>query len=414
MARRWISIGLVCWLFFLSTGCWDRVEIEDRGFVIGIAIDMVKKKETEELAEQEAPKKPKGKERFILTYQFVVPGALQQGGGGSGGGGSGGGGSGGGGSGDAFLNISSEGDTMSEITREMATRTSRSPFIEHLKMIILSEEVAKSDQFANVLDLFLRDHEARRANKIMVSKGDARKVLEVKPKTEKLPVMYINSVAENVQKNARILPEARIGDVHEHLLKSESFTIPRITANDKEIKIAGSAVFHGHNNKMAGFLGEEETEGLNFITGEITGGILEISVQDNLAIYEIKDAKRSIKANVKDKDQIEFTISIESEGNVGESFASMDYLDPTVISTIEKKVENEIERLANDTIGKVHKDFQVDVLGLGEYLRQNHPDTWKVIKQDWDHGRNYFSKSTIGVEAKVKIRAIGTSNKTKR
>lgn len=405
MGRRLISICMVCLLSFLITGCWDRVESEDRGFVIGVAIDSAKKKEAEELEEQEAPNKPRGKERFVLSYQFVVPGALQQGGGGSGGGS--------GESGDAFFNISSEGDTLFEITREMATRTSRTPYIEHLKMIIISEELGKKGQFDHVLDLFLRDHEARRATKIMVSKGEARKVLDVKPKSETLPVMYINSVAENGRKNARILPKARIGDVHEHLLKSESFTIPRITASNKEVKIAGAAVFHGHNNKMVGFLGEEETEGLNFITEEIQGGVLGAKVKDNLVVYEIKGAKRSIKANVNDKEQIEFTITIESEGNMGESFEHLDYNDPTILSNIEKKVAAEIERLANDTLEKVHKDFNVDVLGLGEHLRQEHPDTWNAIKGEWDHGKNYFSKSTIRVEAEVNVRATGTSNKTK-
>lgn len=186
MSKRWRCGWILC-LVFLTTGCWDRVEIENRGFVIGVAIDAAKEKQAKETEEKEAPSKPKGKQRFVATHQFVVPGALK-------GQGGGGGQQGGGQGGDAFLNLSSEGNTMFEIARTFATRTSRSPYLEHLKIIIVSEELAKKGQFAHVLDFFLRNHEMRRTTKIMIAKGgEARKVLEVTPKNEKLPVLdYLN------------------------------------------------------------------------------------------------------------------------------------------------------------------------------------------------------------------------------
>lgn len=391
MGKRWRVVCILC-LALIVTGCWDRVEIENRGFVIGIAIDKVKEK---------APSKPKAKQRLDATYQFVVPGALR--GGGTAGGGQGG---------EAFLNLSSVGNTMFEISRTLASKTSRSPYLEHMQIILVSEDVAKKGQFAHVMDFFLRYPEMRRTIKIMVVEGEARKALEIAPKNEKLPTMYIHSASENSPKNAQMLPEVKLAEVHELLLKKGSFVIPRMTVREKEVKITGAAAFQGHNEKMVGFLGEEETEGLNMITGEIKGGILEIPVKDNLMVYEIKGMKRSIQARISDKDQIEFTINIESEGDVGESLDSLDYLDPAILSNIEKKVAKEIERLTNDTIKKVHEDFKVDVLGLGDYLNQEHYSTWKTIKDDWDHGRNYFAKSKIRVQAKVKLRTIGNVNQT--
>lgn len=61
--RRWGSLtGLLLCLALFATGCWDRVEIEERGFVVGAGIDVA--------GEDDADK-------YILTFQFVIPGGLQ-------------------------------------------------------------------------------------------------------------------------------------------------------------------------------------------------------------------------------------------------------------------------------------------------------------------------------------------------
>lgn len=400
--RKFLLVFLTVSLTLVATGCWDQVEIDDRGFVIGVAIDLPKSKELEEKAKREAPNKPHGKHRFVVTQQFVIPGALTQNTASK--------------TDQAYLNLTSEGSSMFEITRELATRTSRSPFFQHLKILIISKGVArKKYAFGDSLDYFIRDQEMRRSTNVLVSKGNARNTIEINPKNEKLPVMYIDSIVQNRGKSARMLKETRIGDVHEYLLSGESFVVPRITADTKEVKVAGCAVISGADHRMVGFLGEEETEGLNFIRGTISGGLLKIDVKDNLVIFDIQESKQSLKANVNNINQMEFVFSIDSEGNLVESFERIDFLSEKVISNLEKKIAEEIERLANDTIHKAQKEMKIDILGLGKYVYQNHYKLWSTIKNDWDKGRNYFTKSKIRVEAKVKLRQTGgIINKTER
>jgi spore germination protein len=407
MGKRWLPSALICLLSLFVSGCWDMVEIDKRGFVIGVAVDVQKNEKTEEKAREEAPDKPEGKHRFVVTEQYVIPGALAQQGGSQGGGG---------GQGEAFLNLTSEGASMFEVSREMATRTSRSPFFQHLKLIIISEAIAKEkDAFAESLDYYLRDHELRRTSKVMIAKGEARKVIEVKPKNEKLPVMYIDSISENTKETARMLPEVSIGDIHEQLLSGMSFVLPRVTPDSSQIKMAGAAIIHGKSQKMVGFLGEEETEGLNFLTGNIKGGLLKIPVEDNLVVFEIQEATRTIQADVKNRDHMVFDISIEAEGDVIESFEQLDFLSGTVISDLEQKLAGEIERLAKDTVQKANKEFKTDFLRIGNYLNTEHNAAWNQVKNNWDFGRNYFAKSEIRVHAKVKIRSTGgVINKSER
>jgi spore germination protein len=57
----------------LLTGCWDRVEIEERGFVVGVGVDLLKKEEREEQLDD---KQTIDETPFKLTYQFVEPRGL--------------------------------------------------------------------------------------------------------------------------------------------------------------------------------------------------------------------------------------------------------------------------------------------------------------------------------------------------
>lgn len=396
-----IGGGLLVMVLLLSlAGCWDRVEIEERGFVIGAAIDVANDQE------RDLNYEGRRKEDYRLTYQLVVPGNLQ---GNTGGGKQ----SGDGASGEKpYLNLTSEGKTIFQITRQMSAETSRTPYLQHLKIILLSEELAKKGYLYDALDIFVRDHEMRRAAKVMITEGDAKKAMEINAQNDKLPVMFINFISENNKKTASFLPFTNIGEIQSYLLKGNSFVVPRIFVVDKNAKILGAAVFNSEDQKMIGTLNEKETLGLNFITDEVKSTAIEFMMKDHYVAVEIKSAKSKIKVNDSNLDQINFNIEIEAEGNVGESFGNQKLVKPSTISKFEEKTSNEIEQIVLRTIEKVQKEYKADVLGLGDHLKDEHYQTWTKLEKDWDRGKNYFEKSKIDVQVKFKIRQIGASIET--
>ncbi|TCP20305.1 Ger(x)C family germination protein [Scopulibacillus darangshiensis] len=204
MAKK-SSCLLILLLLVLMTGCWDQIEIEERGFEIGVAIDL--SKDVPELVES-GSELAKDNGRFALTDQFVAPGGLggqsqqQSVGGGQ----------------KPFFNITAQGNSMFEATRDMAVKTSRTPYAEQLKVVITSAKAANTPY--NVLDLFLRDNEMRRNIKVLISKGRAVDVLNISPKNEKVPSIALDSITNNVDKNTAMVPDIRIGDIHENLLKT--------------------------------------------------------------------------------------------------------------------------------------------------------------------------------------------------
>ncbi|WP_188455076.1 Ger(x)C family spore germination protein [Virgibacillus oceani] len=388
MISRKVCFIVSCSFLFL-TGCWDQVDIEERGFIIGSAVDMMGKKEN-------------GEYELRLTNQFVIPstlGAPTQGGGDS----------------DAFTNISATGESMFAISREMAQLTSRSPYWEHLKIIIVSKEIAETKNlFAKIMDIFLRNPSMRRSIKVIVADEDAKNVLDVKPTNEKLPALYIESVMENSFKTASALEPVRVGQVHAYLLNQNSYVIPKITTSGEGIQYEGAAVFHGYDNKMVGMLDGEETKGLNLLTGNAKEGAINIELDDNILTYELEDVKSNLSIDTKDKNNIHISVKVKVEGSIAETFGTENIIKKKTLDEVEKQVKDELEKIINHTIKKAQTELNADIFGIGDMIKERHYDLWQQIKNEWDHGESYFAKSTFHVAVNAEVRATGSSDQTKK
>jgi spore germination protein len=382
---RKIKIITVLLILLMNSACWDSIEIEQRGFVIGVGIDLAEKEDEE------------GNKMLKLTQQFVVPSTM-----------SGSGSSGGEATEEAYQNIESEGNTIFEMVRTVAARTSRSPFYEHIKLIVISEEVAKSDKFPDVMDYFLRYPEMRRGIQVMITPDKAKDILELKPGSEKLPAMHIQSISRNNYKNSRMVPPTRIGDLHEDLLGTTSFMIQMISKlSNEEVKITGHAVMNGKTDHLVGFIREEATEGVNFITGEIEGGLLEAKVDGDVIVFQINEVKTEVEPIITGKDNITFKIDITTMGVIPESFTPINLLEQKEIKKIEKAVEERIRYFVELAIEQVQKDLKTDVLGFGKSIMFKEPKLWKDLKDNWDFGENYFSKSEIDLNIDVTVSRNG-------
>lgn len=395
-----VCLSITC---FIVTGCWDRMELEQRGFVIGVAIDEVEDKtSSEQHASKDQSKRNVTKQRFKITFQVVVPAALKMAepkGGGS--------------TSKAYFNVHVEGRTMQDVLGKLTSQLSRQPFLEHLKLIIVSEKVAATQYgFANVLDYFLRNNDARRNVTVMIAKGEASRALDIMPKSERTPVQFIDNISRNGRELMRIHMDTRIGDVHEYLLKHESFTLQKLTVKNGDASLIGASVMDSITNRLIGFLNESETQGLNYITGNNSRGLIEVEVEDNLVVFEVERAERKIKVNASDPKRLKFHVAVTMEGSIAEAFEREDYLSDVTLESLQKKVEEAVVKLTEESITKTRDVYKKDVLGLAAHLRENKPKVWSAVEENWDNGINYFSKSEITTSAIVKIRRIGSVNQT--
>lgn len=408
-ARKRRMLPLLLAGCILLSGCWDRVEIDQRGFVVGVGIDEPDKKEdgeqgNEKKDNQAQDKQMGSKQIFKVVYQIVMPAGLSS----NKDGGTGGGGN------RAYFNMAVEENTMATSKAKLSQRLSRAPFFEHLKVIIVSESIARKPQkFAETIDFFLRESQMRRSTRVMVTRDKAMNILNTHPPDQKLPSQYLEELSDNTKESSRILPESRIGDVHEFLLKHKSFAIQAVRNGSRNYStVTEAAVFNGTTNKLVGFLNPTETAGLNFLEGKVKGGQIKFSFEDRLGVFSIERMTRKLECKFGPDHLPSFTFHIEVEGAVDEVFHAPDTLKEPTIDKMEAAVEEEIVKYMRMTTNKLQHQFKCDVMGLREYLFHNHYSWFRQHEHQWEKEGNLFSTRPVQMDVKVSVRRSGNINLT--
>ncbi|MCI1776384.1 MAG: Ger(x)C family spore germination protein [Paenibacillus lautus] len=373
---RMVMLFMLLWPL---AGCWDRIEIEERGFVVGTALDAAEDGQIK------------------LTFQIVVPTQMKGSSGQKNEGGS------------PFINLSSTADSVFKAARKMSNEISRSPYLAHNQVIIISEKLVETEHVGDVLDLFIRDPENRRASNIMVAHGEASKILEVHSKIETLPAQYIRSTQENKDKSESITPPTNIGELHHFLLSKSSYALPKISiTEDDRISTSGAAVFNGENYEFKGFLDQDETTGRNMIQGTVKTASLELVVHGKQLVYEVKEFNRIIRVHLDDRGLPEFDVEISVRGNIGESELDQGENVRELNGEIKRKAEQRIKQIAMDVILKAQNEYKTDFLGFWKKCQEREYRTWVRYKNDWDRGQSIFSQCKIHVNVDAKVRTVGT------
>lgn len=386
---RYCSFFIVHFLILLLlTACWDSESIEDRGFIIGTAIDLAEQKNNETI--------------LFVTNQLVIPFNVQST-------------TTGGSSGEEpYINISAQGKSLYQIDQEMAKLTNKLPFFEHTKVLIISEEIARTPHLlSSLLDIYIRSPEMRRGIHVVVTKK-AKQLLESEPKAEKLPSIYIDELLNTGSEKAGLYRPKSIGDIQEEILRNSSFVLPILSPVEKRIEYTGGAVFHGHKSQMIDTLTNEEVTGLNLVIGNSKSGTLEINYKDSLITVDIKNIHNKLKIDPSNLDDIKVTIQIKMTATIEEIFGKENLQTDKNLPKIEEAFSNHMQTLVKMVFEKGKSELHADIFQLDKVLESRHPKIWKKIKKDWDHGENYFSNTTLELNVETNIRTTGAVIQTKK
>ena len=406
-------------LLFLSplllSACWDNLEVEERGFVSGIAIDTANsrsnivieptqlKQDGEQLLQQEEKILDQNNEenntqdnKFKLTQQLIVPSGLGQAQ------------NSGGNTVPAFRNLSQTGDTIIEMNRDMIKQAGRITNVTHLNVVLFSEAVAtKEEVFADLMDIFLREKEMLRSVKVAITKDHAGDYLYILPENEKIPGMYISKLLEN-KSNLEIAQPLTVGDVQSLLLSKKSFAIPILNiVNATTINYTGLSIYNGKQNKVIGMLTGDNAKGLNFINSKNQTGTLNITFNNHDLTLEILKVNSEVSLTNNDINDLKFHITINVDTGIAEQYGSLDIMNDTHYKELKKALEEEITKITTRTVSILQKDVQTDLLGLDTHLYKYHYPLWSKVKNDWEEGKLYFSKSDVNINVHATIEKPG-------
>jgi spore germination protein KC len=368
-----VIVLLLC--LTMLVGCWDKIEIEDRVFVLAIGIDKAKEEE-----------KAQPTDRFVINFVSPIVGALKEGG-------------------DPFNTYKTVASIFTFGLNQMYERLDKKLSFQHTRVLIFGEDVLKDEKlFKEVLDAVGRSHEFHRNMYVFVVPGRADEAFKVKPKYTKLLAMYIAGIAENnlYQSSIYKMPAYQMYD---NLIDSDGNTvIPTLRPSKEEAKVSGVGIMKKY--KLIGYLDDADSETLNWLNNTANGGIVEGQHEGIAIAYRYNDFNTTLKLDKVEGDKLYLTYKMEAEGSAEEYIWEERLLDQKLLDTLEKDIEKVIEDRGRSLVSKFQKEHKVDLIGIEPYLRKHHPKIYKTIEEDYE---NFFSNNVvINIQAKVSIRRVGT------
>lgn len=399
-AKKVLLILITAGISLLTAGCWDARELQDRSFVLAAAIDIVDAgSKSDESSKAETFTQLNGSKKYRLSTQIYKL---------SGGGGGGGGGDAGGGKKEASKTyvISNTGQSIFEMVRDMLGQSSKGLFWEHIQCIVISEAAVKEAGLGPILDFFRRDPEMRWRIRIIVTPGEARKLLEFQPPTGEPGAIYLNGLLRNHPRNLHV-PGARtdLGFTSQSLDNKQVVILPRVVKSGDVVKAGGAAVFKV--DKFVGYLDEKEVEGMKFVFGTEKSGIITTECKDSpgqLVVFELFNHDTRLKAYA-EGDNIYYVLDITMRGNLGEVTCSLnhDTTDPKYLKEAEVAIAEEVKRVILLSLQK-SQAMNVDCLHLGAVLKKDDPKAWERVKDRWDE---IYPTVPMFVSVNVSIRNVG-------
>jgi len=372
----------------LLAGCWDSINIEERGFIIGTSIDL------DEMKEEGTP-------IYSVTDQIVLPESFGTTDGGS--------------DQKAFYNLTETGSSIYQIDEVIPQTSSKTPYYEHLKILVVSEEVAKTDHlFIQLLDRYLRDITLRRGIKVIVAEDEAKSLLDLQSPESKLPALQMNDMLERASKSSGYFHPKTLGEVEAYNLHNRSFILPVLAVKNEQIERTAGAVFQGAKAKMVGKMNNKEMIGHDLYREEAEGTIIEFTYHDQPFAFKINRIQNKQEIDTSNQSNIKVTMQMILFGTIKEASANENLNSEKELQAIEETLSKHVEKLLEDTIHKAQNEFHADVFRLWQSLEMKDLNTWKKVKDDWEEGENHFANNvTFDIEVKAHIYSVGTSNKTR-
>ncbi|GAV21663.1 Ger(x)C family spore germination protein [Carboxydothermus pertinax] len=342
----------------LTFGCWSRIELEDLAIVQGIGVDK----------NEQGSKK----DRYLFSVQVINPSALTS--------------KGGGGGEKPYVIRVISGELFFTTLRELNMETALRLYYAHNRVILLSEGVAR-DGVKNLLDFFERNPQFRRDNYVLIVKGKALEIWDGFPGIVKVPAIALYDLTQK----SYITAEAgvmELGDFLE-LLEEEGVDpyapgVKLLTKKGrKEIRVFQTALFK--NDKLVGWLNEEQSRGLLIITNKVKGGITEINnpqkPEEKLAVeLEKSKTKWQLKA-VNGRPVIKLTV--ETEGIITEAQDGIDFSKKEFYKRLNQAYAREVRRDINEFLAKT-REVGTDPAGFGRFIYREEPKIWQDLKDDWE------------------------------
>ncbi|MGE5677451.1 MAG: Ger(x)C family spore germination protein [Pseudomonadota bacterium] len=316
------------------------------------------------------------------------------------------------------------GKDLFETIRRFTTISPRKLYNSHLRIVVLGEDFAK-EGIRDIVDFLYRDHEFRTDFFFVVTRGiTANKLLETITPIESVTGMSIYDSIKAAEASWAPVKPVMITELINTLISDgKNLTLTGISpigteipsnsadallrTDSTKIKLSGTCIFKG--DKLIGWLNEDESKGLSYITGDVkdTVGYVELGEKSTIT-FEVINEKSKITV-LTSGNSPSINVEINMKSNVAAETGSIDISSEENIKRLNQLVEEKITVYCNATIKKAKEDLKSDIFGFGEEIHRTYPDYWKEIKKDWS---NEYPNLPVSVSVKSEINGLGQNTKS--
>ncbi|GAB6273231.1 MAG: Ger(x)C family spore germination protein [Peptococcaceae bacterium] len=406
--KRKFYLFLLIYLLF-QTGCWGFREVDEEAFITILGLD-------------------KGKENLlVLTAQIAVPRGM-------GGGGMGqGGGTASGGQAKPTMTVTVECRSILAGLNMLNATLERRPSLTHLKVVVVSEELARQGIKSHLIQL-LRYFEFRRSTFLVVSRGPAQRLIkQFQPIMENSPAKFAELFTGS-QRYAGFIP---FGQVHhfyndlksttvqpvamlvslkekspenlpaeeEHFSEGQFYAGQLPLKGGNNIELMGTAVFY--QDRMVGMLNGEETLILNLLRGWLKQTLLTIPDPANPKYSISLRIKMERKPNLKvtlSQGRPKIYVRLFLDGEIVSTQSRINYGSPAKLSLLEGELNKLLAEKTRNLIAKTQDEMQTDLFGFGNKARHL-VATWpQWQKLNW---LEIYPQAQTNVTVKIHLRRFG-------
>lgn len=388
-------VSIIIALSMLLTGCWDLVDPEKLGLVTLMGMDSSDGQVKVLIHEMSQQKQSSGTQTegtdgssTVKLHEATAP-------------------------------------TISEAIERIAASDFRRTYFSHVSAVVLSEELVRSIGITPIANYFERNPEITSDAWVLIAKqGQFDRIFSVSTSVE--PGASTGKVIEGIIKNRPALffsantmvdvlnltwekgselytSGISLIEISASKAKQEAGAKPD-ESNRYDLIIENAAVFK--KDKLVGWMNNEESTGLSWVTGKIKWGDLRIKMDDKDMVLRILKADTRIKPLITDE-KMAVNINIDVTSDILESQTNIDYEQNEVIDKVEGLVEEKIKKQINSAFNR-SKRLEADVFGFGNYFFGEYPKYWEKVAANW---YDYYPDIELNIEVNAKVEHTGLSKR---
>lgn len=357
---------------FLFSGCWDKSEPEERGFVTAVGIDK------------------KGSSDFGVSVEIPELGLFED--------------EGGGGKGkseeeseNSYIE-SYSGNTVWSTIGAIDGKTDRRLNFGQIKLCVLGEKLLKDKEMVKqAIDALERNKDVWRKVIVCATKGKAETILKGYVGNRKTAGFFAAAFFDNNEKNSDITFKKTLQDILSDLSYSGETILPVMEIEDGDILFNGMAVIKDYS--LEGYCENEIIKGYNIVKEDIME--TDITTEFNGVKVPLKVNRKNTDIKfMEDNDKIKCIIKVDIEGDIEEySKGEVPVLE------LEKSYKKKVSEMIRNSFLYFKNELNADVMKLGEYCRKKNNALYKKYGE-----KLAFSNMELSEVVNVKIKGTGTIN----